>query len=462
MPGKRVRIALLAVVVAVVAPAPGITLASATRSDPIGPGVAAASAIVPGSNNRASVSMRATYAVDASIAVSTGVVNVTTTIVARNDSTAAVDRIELNTIAARLGGTMTITSASVEGSPVTASVHDQTIWVPLGGLLPVGEEVTISVGYRATLRTGLAGPTGSSWLFTRYNGTLAMYRWIPWVSLGRPFDRPNHGDPFYTPSSPLVTINLTLDKAMVVAAPGASLPTAASKTWSFQVQNVRDVNIVMAPDFTVTTSSVDGITVRAYSKPGAGYSGTTLADRAKTALSKIADRLDVPYPWPSFTVVETAGGYGMESPSMVWIPSNTASSNLTYLMTHEVAHQWFYGMVGSDQQREPFADEAGADFVTRTVLGSLRGSRCAKDDLDRRITGYTSSCYYETIYIQGANKLNSLRTTMGSTAFWNALESYLESNKFQLGSTKELLETLRLASPVDLRPTLHARFPTLY
>jgi aminopeptidase N len=218
----------------------------------------------------------------------------------------------------------------------------------------------------------------------------------------------------------------------------------------------------MAPDFTVTKSTIDGIAVRAYSKPGAGYSGTTLSDRSKLALSRIADRLDVPYPWTSFTVVETAGGYGMESPSMIWIPSNTASASLTYLVHHEVAHQWFYGMVGNDQQREPFADEAAADLVARTVLGTLRGSRCAKDDLDRRITGYSSSCYYETIYIQGGNKLNSLRTTMGSTRFWDAIEAYLESNRFKLGSTKKLLEALRLASPVDLRPTLEARFPTLY
>ena len=47
--------------------------------------------------------MTATYAVDASITVDTGVLGVATTITARNDSGAGVDRIALNTIAARLG-----------------------------------------------------------------------------------------------------------------------------------------------------------------------------------------------------------------------------------------------------------------------------------------------------------------------------------------------------------------------
>ncbi|HUQ43036.1 MAG TPA: hypothetical protein VM451_01305 [Candidatus Limnocylindria bacterium] len=474
MPKLSGRLAVLTLCLIVAAPVasaaarplPGTTpraapvaAASVSRFDSeSGPAVVAAGAIVPGSVNRASLAVTATYAVDAAIAVSTGVIKVATTINATNHSGAGVDRFELNTIATRLGSPFSITSASVDGSPVTATVSDQTLLVPLGGVLPDGSSTQIKIGYLATLRTGT---TGSNWMFTRYNGTLAMYRWIPWVSLNRPFDRPNHGDPFVTPSSPSVSVKLTLDRSMVVAAPGASLPTALSKTWQFTMANVRDVNLVLAPDFTVTRSTVNGIAVRAYSRPG-GYSGTKLGDVSRAALAKEATRLGVAYPWASFTVVETAGGYGLESPSMVWIPSNTASASLTYLVYHEIAHQWFYGMVGNDQQREPFADEGAADMLARTVLGTLRGSRCAKDELDRRITGYSSSCYYETIYVQGANKLNSLRSTIGTTAFWNAIRTYLNANKFKLSTTKKLLEAIRAATSVNLVPTLHARFPTLY
>jgi hypothetical protein len=443
-------------------PAVGESVWTTSRAETQSPAtVAATGAIVPGSVNRTSLSINATYAVDAQIAVGTGIIKVATTITARNDSGAGIDRLELNTLATRLGGTFTITSATVDGSAVAATVSDQTLRVPLGGVLPAGATAQVKIAYRATLRTGLAGPTGSSWMFTRYHGTLSMYRWIPWVSLARPFDRPNHGDPFVTPSSPSVSVHLALDKSLVLAAPGASLPTAASKSWSFTIANVRDVSIVLAPDFTVTKSTVNGIAVRAYSRPG-GYSGTRLGDLARAALSKEAARLAVPYPWASYTVVETAGGYGLESPSMIWIPSNTLSSNLTYLVYHETAHQWFYGMVGNDQQREPFADEGAADMLARTVLGTLRGSRCAKDELDRKITGYSSSCYYETIYVQGANKLNSLRSTIGTTKFWTAIKTYLNANKFKLAGSKQLLEAIRASTTINLVPTLHARFPTLY
>ena len=165
----------------------------------------------------------------------------------------------------------------------------------------------------------------------------------------------------------------------------------------------------------------------------------------------------------AFTVVETAaGGYGMESPRMVWIPSNTLSGNLTYLVHHEIAHQWFYGLVGNDQQREPFADEAAADLLARTVLGTLRSSRCSEDDLDRKITQYTAACYYETIYIQGGNELNLIRSKMGTTLFWHTVAKYVVDYGQKLGGTKLLLDRLRAASPVDLGPTLRSRFPSLY
>ena len=146
---------------------------------------------------------------------------------------------------------------------------------------------------------------------------------------------------------------------------------------------------------------------------------------------------------------------------MVWIPSNTLSANLTYLVYHETAHQWFYGLVGNDQQREPFADEAAADLLARTVLGTLRSSRCAKDDLDGRITAYSSSCYYETIYIQGGNVLNGYRAKMGTTLFWKTMREYVETYSHRIGGTKRLLDMLREASPVPFT-NLSDRFPTLY
>jgi len=152
----------------------------------------------------------------------------------------------------------------------------------------------------------------------------------------------------------------------------------------------------------------------------------------------------------------------MEGPGVAWIPSGVGSSNLTYLVTHEVAHQWFYGIVGNDQAREPFADEAMTDFVARSVLGMRRASRCATAPLDRSIYRYGSTCYYEQVYIQGGNLIDNARRKMGSTAFWGAVRGYISDHRWGLSHTKTLLDALDDATSLNLGSWWGSRFPTLY
>lgn len=400
--------------------------------------------------------MSATYDVDLGIDVGAGAIDVEVVIEARNDSGIPIDRLELNTVAARLGG-LEVTGASVDDQAVEVAIDDQTLVVPFGGVLPAGASASVRLGYTATLRPGL---DGSDWLFSRAGGSLTLYRWIPWVSRTVPFDRPNFGDPFVTPSSPLVRVTVATDAPMVLASAGATSETRA-RTWSFELRDVRDVALVLAPDFEVTIGNADGIQVRAFTRPG-GQDGDRLVAQAGNALTKMADRLAVAYPLPTYTVAETTGGFGMESPGLIWIPSDTGVANLPYLVHHETAHQWFYGLVGSDQQSEPFADEAPSDLVARSVLGQLRASRCDSAPLDEPITRYGMECYYEIVYIQGANFLDDLRESMGANRFWDAMGDYLEANRLGRAGTLQLLEGIREASPVNLVPGLRERFPSLY
>jgi hypothetical protein len=152
----------------------------------------------------------------------------------------------------------------------------------------------------------------------------------------------------------------------------------------------------------------------------------------------------------------------MESPGLTWIPTGVGTANLSYLVHHETGHQWFYGIVGSDQAVEPFTDEAVTDFMARYVLGQRRASRCATARLDLSIYKYSTACYYEIVYIQGGNFLDDLRKRMGNTAFWSGLRAYVAANRFKLAPTKTLLDTLDDHTSLDLVPRFHPRFPRLY
>ncbi len=415
-----------------------------------------AAAITPGSVNRTSLELTASYRVTLALRYGSRAFNVDTTATITNTSGAAIDRIEFNTIAARLGR-MTLKTVAVDGRRVTARVSDQTIIVPLGGILATGDTAKVRVQYASTLRTTLGG---SDWLFTKANGIVDAYRWIPCVSRATPFTRPNHGDPFVTPVSPLVTLRVQTDRRLVIASTaGRTSVSADGLTQTFEARNVRDVTLTAAPDLRSRSALVGSTRVSYHYRSGANAS--LILSAAVSAFKALQSRLG-PYPYGTFKVVQSAGGYGMESPGIIWIPYGSGAANLRYLVAHETAHQWFYGLVGNDQARQPFVDEAMADFVARDITATRRASRCATKRLDYSIYSYTSACYYEVIYIQGGNLINEVRRQMGSTRFWTTLREYVADQRFRIVTTPTLLRTLDDATPVDLSRLFRSRFPRFY
>ena len=297
-------------------------------------------------------------------------------------------------------------------------------------------------------------------MFTRTNGIVDAYRWIPWVSRTTAFNRPNHGDPFVTPVSSQVTVNVQSDRRLVIA-------STADRVWQsanglrqqLVARNVRDVTFTAAPDFRTTTVTVGSTKVRYYYRNSSN--ATFIRNTAASAFRSMRARLG-PYPYPMYKVVQSAGGYGMESPGMTWIPYGHGRANLRYLVYHETAHQWFYGLVGNDQARQPFADEAVADFIARDLTGLRRASRCSTGRLDLSIYRYGSACYYEIVYIQGGNLLAQAKARMGTTLFWSTLRRYVADHRYGLSRTQLLLQALDAATPSNLSTLFRSRFPAYY
>jgi hypothetical protein len=418
------------------------------------PVAGAFSVLIPGSVNRTSVNLSAEYDVALSLNFDTRTFKVASTMTVRNDSGSGIDRLELNTIAARLGG-LKLTGVTVAGTPVKATIDDQTIVVPFGGILGRGASLEVTVAYAATLRSSLSG---SNWLFTRTNGIVDAYRWVPWISRNVPFDRPNHGDPFITPVSPRIRVAITSNRSLVYATTGERVSTSGLRQ-TFEATNVRDFVFSAAPDYKTTSATVGDTTIRVYYRSGAP--ATSILTAAKHAISKMEPLVGA-YPYTTYRLAQSAGGYGMEAPGLTWIPTGVGTANLSYLVHHETAHQWFYGIVGSDQAREPFTDEAATDFLARYVLGLRRAARCSTARLDLSIYKYSSACYYEIVYIQGGNFIDDVRKRIGSTAFWAGLRAYIAENRFKLAATKTLLDTLDEHTSVNLVPRFEPRFPRLY
>lgn len=412
--------------------------------------------IVTGSVNRTSLALTATYDADVRLGWAARTLRGTVVIDIRNDSGGGIDRVELNTVMARLGA-LHLGATTVDGTAVRPVVDDQTITVPLGGVLPGGATTRVRLTFSATLRSGT---TGDAWLFTRANGIADLYRWLPWVSRRTASARPNFGDPFVTPASPRVTLRLRTDILLRVAATGDRTAISADGLdMTFTATRVRDMVVAAAADYRTTQTWIGDTAIRVIARPG--FPAAAVMAAARTALARLEARLG-PYPYRVLKIVQSAGGYGMEGPGVAWIPAGVPGANVPYLVTHEIAHQWFYGIVGNDQAREPFADEAPTDFVTRDILGMRRAARCSAIDLDRSIYAYSKACYYEIVYISGGNLLASARSRMGADAFWAALRGYVADHRFGLVHTRTLLDALDAATPRDLGAWWAGRFPRLY
>ncbi len=348
--------------------------------------------------------------------------------------------------------------AQVDGVGVSAAVVGQTIKLPLGRSLGVGESVLVRVAFKARLTTTARD---RSYFFAKLNGVAQLYRFIPWVSRRIAFGPDAHGEPFVTPVSPRVEVSVSSDRKLVWATSGRRTRKLGPKTFTYVATDVRDFNIAASPKWTATIGTSKNGKTRIYAYTAKG-GGRRLVNLAREELARYTSKTGVPYPHDTYRIAETGGGLAMESPALIWIPASRPASDHPYLVSHETAHQWFYSTVGNDQSTDAFADEALADYFARKARLSIRRSGCKTDRLDREIRAYSDYCYYEVIYIQGARFLDNLRKDFGGAKFKAAIKAYTKANRDDIANNARLLEAFRAEMGNRVLKRYHRRFPSLY
>jgi hypothetical protein len=398
-----------------------------------------------------SLGLRATYDVVAHVHWSRAAMTVTTTAHVTNTSGQGVETLVFNLLPL-VTGDANVVRVIVAGQDAPAEREGQTLTVALPGTLGPGAQTDVTIRYEAKFNAGGSRRA----LFMKKGGIIAAYRWIPWLSRKQPVAAPNSGETWVTDVSPRVTVTFTSGKSLVFATSGQRT-SASSSSQTFVANNVRDFNFSASPNYRIKKSSANGVRIKVFYR---NLPAGKMAAYTAAALKRFEKKVGA-YPYRQITVAETPSGSGMESPALSWIPRNTAASRLERLVTHEVAHQWFYATVGNNQARAPFVDEAMASFLTDDMLGSSRISRCPLRDLDRPVYDYSAQCYMDVIYVQGSQYLESYRTEVGGTKFWAGVRQFYSDYAFGIAGTRALLDTLDTAS--GFNSELHVgRFPSLY
>ncbi len=137
--------------------------------------------------------------------------------------------------------------------------------------------------------------------------------------------------------------------------------TGAARTWRFHADNVRDVAWAAAPHFLWDASGWEGILIQALYPPAALPLWSRAAAMSRHTIQQHSTRW-FRYPYPTAINVNGPVG-GMEYPMIVFCSERRDEFNLYYVTTHELGHEWYPMIVGSNERLYGWQDEGFNTFI---------------------------------------------------------------------------------------------------
>ncbi|MEU3859989.1 M1 family aminopeptidase [Streptomyces sp. NPDC028722] len=267
----------------------------------------------------------------------------------------------------------------------------------------------------------------------------------------------DNGESFYSLAA---DFKVTLDHptSLLVPATGTSTETPGSSgrtVTTATAAKVRDFAWAAGPFTKISGTSAAGVPVNVYSVSGiSSSSAQSMLSTARTAVDAHAARFGA-YPYGELDAVIDNNYWfgGMEYPGFVLdLVSTTA-------LTHEIAHQWWYGIVGDDEYTSPWLDEAFTDYATDLAQGKT-GSNCWSSvswaSSTEKITNSMaywdahSSRYSTVVYGYGKCALHDLRRVLGDTAMAKLLKDYASAHWYGVSTTAEFKAAAQAATSTDL------------
>ncbi|MBN1485380.1 MAG: CapA family protein [Chloroflexia bacterium] len=354
------------------------------------------------------------------------------------------------------------------------TLSETTLKLFLTEPLPPGEVLSITLDYALSLPAlglldwppyGNLGydPDGRAVHLGHWYPQLVPYRagygWQTW-------DYHPVGDPFYIDLAGYRVRVQAPDDYVVV---GSGERQALAEGWAFRIDAARDFALFLGRDYVESSKEKDGIQIHSVYRQEHAQSGQAVLDMAQQALS-LYQEIYGPYPYDVLTMFEGDMNGGMEYSSLVLIGTafyadyqGHPQSILPGLTVHELAHQWWYGVVGNDQVHEPWLDEAMARysellFYERYYPDSVDWWWETRIDrwnpsgpVDVSIYDYDDSAtYVHNLYGRAAHFMQDLRQRLGSEAYFDFLQRYYRENAWQRVSRNDFFRALEQETGVNV------------
>ncbi|MGI8808935.1 MAG: M1 family aminopeptidase [Acidimicrobiales bacterium] len=301
---------------------------------------------------------------------------------------------------------------TIADRPVASTLDDPTtLVVRSGGVFRAGQAVDVSMPWRLEVPGAANDRISRNGDAMRLGSFFPILPWEPGV--GWATDAPVGG--FAEASTaPTADFDLTvvLPEGFSVLASGTPDPArpghftaSATRDVAMSVGRFETISAVaMAPQAVQVTVGLHRSLVDSNGMPA-------YLDRVVASLEDFGRRFG-PYPWPTFTFAITPQlGGGIEYPGHVMQGPNTIA-----VASHEVGHQWFYGLVGNDQGRDPWLDEGLASWAEARFEGRLERFKArvippvAKNKVGEPMPYWADKAesYTDGVYVQGAQALAAL------------------------------------------------------
>ena len=381
-------------------------------------------------------------------------------------------------------------------TPDAGSAELILLRLPLANALSPGATATVHLDFTTTVPVEPVDETGL-FRFTPETERWTLGHWFPMLAgydpaFGWETDPPAAWGDVTFSNTALFDVTLTAPDDLVLVTTGVEVEGAVEK--SEQVRRfvsgpARDFVIVADPALISTSTDVNGTKVVSYYAPDDAVGGEQVLVWGAQALAVFTE-LFGPYPYGELDLVAVPDVIGYEFPQLIFIgadyyPDPVASGSrpgaIEFLVAHEVAHQWWYGLVGNNQHRHAFLDEGLTEYSAVLYFEQMHGVAAAEAQLraglilryatmvltdeDRIVDQPTAAfpdldSYYATVYRKAGLGFAALRAEIGNTAFVAGLKQYADTMRFAVATPDDLESAFEGVSGKDLEAFWHLWFET--
>ncbi len=264
----------------------------------------------------------------------------------------------------------------------------------------------------------------------------------------------------------------------LIAAP--AIPQEENGLIHYALKLARTFTLSISDQFVIFERQVEQTDIYSYALAEHASVGEVVADIAVEAFTLYSE-LYGPYERDILSIVEFNSDIGMEFDGLIFLSPyfynlypGTPQSNIHVYTAHEMAHQWFFSLVGNDQAMEPWLDEAFATYSERVFY-----ERYYSEHLDWYWENYITyhnpygkidiSIYFggdlfeyrDIVYRNGALFLHDLRNILGDDVYFGFIKDYVHQNRYQIATAEDFWFILSQHTDVDLTPLIEAYFSTM-